>query len=121
MALDFLKNIFSNNNNVIQPPIQQTPAQPAPSADEPGLLIVDDVFSITGRGVVATGRVESGTFVVNQPITIKTANGPIQSIIIGIESFRKTHDHATAGDNVGLLLKDVNRKSISRGDQICAN
>ena len=117
--MSFLEKLFGNNNDIIKPAPQSEPTASAPANPTgPGVMIVDDVFSIKGRGTVATGRIESGEFYINQTVIIETANGPIQTAISGIEAFRKTTDHASAGDNVGLLLRDIARNEINRGDKI---
>ena len=92
---------------------------PAREADKPFLLPVEDVFTISGRGTVATGRVERGVAHVNDPVEIvgmteKTST----SVITGLEMFRKLLDEAQAGDNVGALLRGVDRKGIQRGQVI---
>lgn len=77
---------------------------------------VEDVFSITGRGTVVTGRVASGTISVGEQVTL-SGSGKV-TVVTGIEMFRKMLDTASVGDNVGLLLKDVNRDEVSRGEMI---
>jgi len=93
---------------------------PQREVDKPFLMPVEDVFSIKGRGTVATGRVERGTAKVGDAVEIVgfTANRP--SVITGIEQFQKTLDSALAGDNVGVLLRGVEKDDIERGQVICA-
>jgi elongation factor Tu len=93
------------------------PAEPlAPSG--PFTMTIEDVFAITGRGTVVTGRVTSGTIRVGMPVTITTASHPIATTVTGIEQFRKVTDQASAGDNVGLLLDGIGRYDVVRGDVI---
>ena len=93
---------------------------PARKADEPFLMPVEDVFSITGRGTVATGRVERGTVKVGDVIEIVGLSDEKKSTVItGIEMFRKLLDSAEAGDNVGLLLRGVQKTDIERGQVLC--
>ncbi len=93
---------------------------PTREVDKPFLMPVEDVFSIKGRGTVATGRVERGTAKVGDAVEIVgfTPNKP--SVITGIEQFQKTLDSALAGDNVGVLLRGVEKDDIERGQVICA-
>ena len=94
-----------------------TPDRPT---DQPFLMPVEDVFTITGRGTVATGRVERGTVKVGEEIEIVGIRPErMKSVVTGVEMFRKTLDQAEAGDNIGLLLRGVERKDIERG-QVCA-
>ena len=94
-----------------------TPDRPT---DQPFLMPVEDVFTITGRGTVATGRVERGTVKVGEEIEIVGIKPErMKSVVTGVEMFRKTLDQAEAGDNIGLLLRGVERKDIERG-QVCA-
>ncbi|MCR5677533.1 MAG: elongation factor Tu [Agathobacter sp.] len=89
---------------------------PQRETDKPFLMPVEDVFTITGRGTVATGRVERGTLKLNEPVElvgIKEENR--QTVVTGIEMFRKLLDEAQAGDNIGALLRGVQRNEIERG------
>ena len=88
---------------------------PAREADKPFLLPVEDVFTITGRGTVATGRVERGVIKVNDTAEIVGIKETRSTVITGLEMFRKLLDFAEAGDNVGALLRGVNRDEIVRG------
>ena len=93
---------------------------PARKADEPFLMPVEDVFSITGRGTVATGRVERGTVKMADNVEIVGLTDEKKSTVItGIEMFRKLLDSAEAGDNVGLLLRGVQKNEIERGQVLC--
>ncbi|MDX9871785.1 MAG: elongation factor Tu [Clostridia bacterium] len=91
---------------------------PTPERDtaKPFLMPVEDVFSITGRGTVATGRVERGTIKVSEEIEIVGfTEAPRKSVVTGVEMFRKLLDQAQAGDNIGVLLRGVDKKEIERG------
>jgi elongation factor Tu len=89
---------------------------PERDKDKPFLMPVEDVFTITGRGTVATGRVERGELKLNDPVEIVgLREEPRKSVATGIEMFRKLLDSAVAGDNVGVLLRGVDRKEIERG------
>ena len=94
--------------------------EPARETDKPFLMPVEDIFTLTGRGTVATGRVERGVLHVSDEVEIVGINEETQkSVINGIEMFRKQLDEAMAGDNVGLLLRGINRDQIERGQVIC--
>jgi elongation factor Tu len=86
-------------------------------------MTVEDVFSIKGRGTVATGKIESGTLHVGDKVRITLQNGGIgkTAVVSGLEMFRKTTREATAGDNVGVLLKDVAKNDLQRGDILDAD
>lgn len=90
---------------------------PAPErdSDKPFLMAVEDVFTITGRGTVATGRVERGTLKLGEEVEIIGIHDTKKTVVTGIEMFRKLLDYATAGDNIGTLLRGVNRDEIQRG------
>ena len=94
--------------------------EPARETDKPFLMPVEDVFTITGRGTVATGRVERGVLHVSDELEIVGISEETQkTVVTGIEMFRKTLDEAEAGDNVGLLLRGINRDQIERGQVLC--
>jgi len=89
-------------------------------ADLPFLMPVEDVFSISGRGTVATGRVERGTVKMADTVEIVgLKDEPSQTVVTGIEMFHKLMDYAEAGDNVGLLLRGVQKNEIERGQVLC--
>lgn len=89
---------------------------PQRDTDKPFLMPVEDVFTITGRGTVATGRVERGTVKVGDAAEIVgLQDEPTQTVITGVEMFRKTLDQAMAGDNIGALLRGIDRTDIERG------
>jgi elongation factor Tu len=97
--------------------------QPPRLTDLPFLMPVEDVFSITGRGTVATGRIERGVINVGESVEIigmmKEGEKPITSTVTGVEMFRKLLDRGEAGDNAGLLLRGVDKEQIKRGMVIC--
>ena len=89
---------------------------PQRATDQPFLMPVEDVFSITGRGTVATGRVERGTLHVNDEVEIIGIHeDKRKTVVTGVEMFRKLLDEAQAGDNIGALLRGVQRTEIERG------
>ena len=88
---------------------------PTHEMDKPFLMAVEDVFTITGRGTVATGRVERGTLKLNDEVEIVGIKDTKKTVVTGIEMFRKILDFAQAGDNIGALLRGVNRDEIERG------
>ena len=88
---------------------------PARETDKPFLMPVEDVFTITGRGTVATGRVERGQLNLNDELEIIGIHETQKTVATGIEMFRKLLDYALAGDNVGVLLRGINRDQIERG------
>jgi elongation factor Tu len=95
--------------------------QPVRVIDKPFLMPVEDVVTITGRGTVATGRIERGIIELNKPVEIIGLGAEkITSTVTGIEMFRKLLDRGEAGDNVGLLLRGVDKDAIRRGMVICA-
>ena len=88
---------------------------PARDTDEPFLMPIEDVFTITGRGTVVTGRVERGQLKLNDEVEIVGIKPTRKSVVTGIEMFRKQLDYAEAGDNAGVLLRGVNREDVERG------
>jgi len=93
--------------------------EPKREIDKPFLMAVEDVFSITGRGTVATGRIERGRIKVNEEIEIVGFKDTRKSVVTGVEMFRKLLDEGQAGDNVGLLLRGVEKDDIERGQVCC--
>lgn len=89
--------------------------KPVRDVDKPFLMAIEDVFTITGRGTVATGRVERGSLNLNDEVEIVGLKDTKKTIVTGIEMFRKNLDKALAGDNAGLLLRGVDRDQIERG------
>ncbi len=95
------------------------PLPPRP-IDQPFLMSVEDVFSITGRGTVATGRIERGVIKVGEAVEIVgLIDAPLNSVVTGVEMFRKLLDRGEAGDNAGLLLRGIEKAQIRRGMVIC--
>jgi elongation factor Tu len=89
--------------------------EPVRDTDKPFLMPVEDVFTISGRGTVVTGRIESGIIKVNDPIEIIGFRETQKSVVTGVEMFRKLLDQGQAGDNVGCLLRGIKREDIERG------
>ncbi len=92
---------------------------PARDNDLPFLMAVEDVMTISGRGTVATGRVERGELKLNEPVEIVGIKDTQNTVVTGIEMFRKSMDFCEAGDNVGLLLRGIKREDIERGQVLC--
>ncbi len=92
---------------------------PPRDVDKPFLMPVEDVFSITGRGTVATGRIEAGRVKVGDEVQILGLGADKKSVVTGVEMFRKILDEGEAGDNVGLLLRGIDKNEIKRGMVIC--
>ena len=93
--------------------------QPTRDVDKPFLMPVEDVFSISGRGTVATGRIESGIIKIGEEVEIVGVTATKKSVCTGVEMFRKLLDSGQAGDNVGILLRGVERDDIQRGQVLC--
>jgi elongation factor Tu len=91
--------------------------QPVRDVEKPFLMPIEDIFSITGRGTVATGRIETGIINLNDPVEIVglSKEGALKSTVTGIEMFRKLLDKGEAGDNAGLLLRGIDKDQIKRG------
>ena len=89
--------------------------QPDRPVDQPFLMPIEDVFSISGRGTVVTGRVESGVINVNDEIEIIGIKDTTKTVCTGVEMFRKLLDRGEAGDNIGALLRGINREDVERG------
>lgn len=92
--------------------------EPARDLDKPFLMPIEDVFSIKGRGTVATGRIETGVININDPVEIVGIKPTQTSTVTGIEAFKKNLDRGQAGDNAGLLLRGIEREDIERGQVI---
>jgi len=87
--------------------------------DKPFLMPIEDIFSITGRGTVVTGRIEAGTIHVGDPVElVGFGDAPKNSVVTGVEMFRKLLDQGEAGDNVGLLLRGIDKKEVKRGEVV---
>lgn len=107
---DKIIELMNNVDEYFEDPVRET--------DKPFLMPVEDVFSITGRGTVATGRVDRGTVKVQDEVEIIGIKATRKSVVTGVEMFRKLLDQAEAGDNVGILLRGVDREDIQRGQVI---
>jgi len=105
-----IKDLMAAVDDYIDTPVRDT--------DKPFLMSVEDVFTITGRGTVATGRVERGRLNLNDEVEIVGLRDTKKTVVTGIEMFRKQLDYAEAGDNAGVLLRGVNRDEIERGQVI---
>ena len=92
---------------------------PPRDTDKPFLMPVEDVFSITGRGTVATGRIETGVIHVGDPVQLLGLGEDKNSVVTGVEMFRKLLDEGQAGDNVGLLLRGIDKNEVKRGMVLC--
>ncbi len=89
--------------------------QPERDVDKPFLMPVEDVFSITGRGTVATGRIDRGKVLVGEEVSLVGLGTDKKAVVTGVEMFRKTLDEGVAGDNAGILLRGVDKDEIERG------
>jgi len=108
---DAIDKLLEEVDNYIPIPERET--------DKPFLMAVEDVFTITGRGTVATGRVERGTIKVNDEVELVGIRPTAKTVVTGVEMFRKLLDFAQAGDNIGLLLRGTKREEVERGQVIC--
>ena len=95
--------------------------EPKRAVDKPFMMAVEDVFSIEGRGTVATGRIESGVVKVGEKIQVIGLRDTQETTVTGVEMFQKTLDQGIAGDNVGLLLRGLKKEDIQRGQVLAAN
>jgi len=102
-----IEELFTALDDSIPPPIREI--------DKPFLMPVEDVFSITGRGTVATGRIERGRVKVQEEVELVGFGAAKKTVVTGVEMFRKLLDEGQAGDNVGLLLRGVDKAEIERG------
>jgi elongation factor Tu len=92
---------------------------PARAVDQPFLMPIEDVFSISGRGTVVTGRVERGVINVGDEVEIVGIRDTVKSVCTGVEMFRKLLDRGEAGDNIGALLRGIDREGVERGQVLC--
>ena len=100
--------------------VDETIPTPERDVDKPFLMPVEDVFSITGRGTVATGRIERGVLKINDEIEIVgIVEEPMKTVVTGIEMFRRMLDQGQAGDNAGILLRGINKEQLQRGMVLC--
>jgi len=93
--------------------------QPERPVDQPFLMPIEDVFSISGRGTVVTGRVERGVIKVGEEVEIVGLKATVKTTVTGVEMFRKLLDQGQAGDNVGVLLRGTKREEVERGQVLC--
>ena len=93
--------------------------EPKREIDKPFLLSVEDVMTITGRGTVVTGRIEQGQIKVGETVEIVGLRPTQKTVVTGVEMFRKLLDTGQAGDNVGLLLRGIDKKEVERGQVVC--
>jgi elongation factor Tu len=93
--------------------------QPERAKDQPFLMPIEDVFSISGRGTVVTGRIERGIVKVGEEVEIVGIRDTVKSTVTGVEMFRKLLDSGEAGDNVGALLRGIDREGVERGQILC--
>jgi elongation factor Tu len=93
--------------------------QPERAKDQPFLMPIEDVFSISGRGTVVTGRIERGVVKVGEEVEIVGLRDTVKSVVTGVEMFRKLLDQGEAGDNVGALLRGIDRTGVERGQVLC--
>src|SRR5690625_7992526 len=101
--------------------VDETVPTPERDVDKPFLMPVEDVFSITGRGTVATGRIERGVVKLNDEIElVGIVEAPMRTVVTGIEMFRRLLDHGQARDNAGILLRGVNKEHLQRGRVLCS-
>ena len=126
-ALDMMESDSTNPDDDVYKPITELLEacdsyipMPVRDVDKPFLLPVEDVFTITGRGTVATGRVERGVVNTNDKVEIiGLGRETRETVCTGVEMFRKILDRGEAGDNIGILLRGVDRKEVERGQVIC--
>ena len=93
--------------------------QPERPIDQPFLMPIEDVFSISGRGTVVTGRVERGVVKVGEEVEIVGIRPTTKTVVTGVEMFRKLLDQGEAGDNIGALLRGIDREGVERGQVLC--
>jgi elongation factor Tu len=105
--IEKIKELMAAVDDYIDDPVRDT--------DKPFLMSIEDVFTISGRGTVATGRVERGKLNLNDEVEIVGLRDTKKTVVTGIEMFRKSLDYAEAGDNAGVLLRGINREDIERG------
>jgi elongation factor Tu len=105
--VDKIEELYNALDTFIPEPVRET--------DKPFLLPVEDVFSITGRGTVATGRIDRGKIKVGEEVALVGFGSDKKTVVTGVEMFRKLLDDGQAGDNVGLLLRGIDKKDIERG------
>jgi elongation factor Tu len=113
-------NIGKDSINKLMAAVDEYIPTPARAVDQPFLMPVEDVFSMSGRGTVVTGRVERGVINVGDEIEIVGIKDTQKTTCTGVEMFRKLLDRGEAGDNIGALLRGVDREAVERGQVLCA-
>jgi elongation factor Tu len=106
-----IKDLMAAVDSYIDSPVRET--------DKPFLMSIEDVFTISGRGTVVTGRVERGRLNLNDEVEIVGLRDTQKSVVTGIEMFRKSLDYAESGDNAGVLLRGISRDDVERGQVLC--
>ena len=106
-----IRDLMASVDSYIDTPVRDT--------DKPFLMSVEDVFTISGRGTVVTGRVERGQLKLNDEVEIVGLRDTQKTVVTGIEMFRKSLDYAEAGDNAGVLLRGISRDQVERGQVLC--
>jgi elongation factor Tu len=109
-AMDAIMELIEAMDSFVPEPVREL--------DKPFLMPIEDVFSIKGRGTVATGRIETGIVKINEEVEIVGIKDPRKSVVTGIEAFKKQLDQGQAGDNAGILLRGIERDDIERGQVI---
>src|SRR5216117_1500668 len=99
--------------------VDESIPQPERPKDRPFLMPIEDVFSISGRGTVVTGRVERGIVKVGEEVEIIGMKPTVKTVVTGVEMFRKLLDSGEAGDNIGALLRGIDREGVERGQVLC--
>ncbi len=99
--------------------VDEAVPEPVRDVDKPFLMAIEDVFSIKGRGTVVTGRIERGKVNVNDEVEILGFTEPRKTVVTGVEMFRKLLDQGQAGDNVGCLLRGIDKEDVERGQVLC--
>ncbi len=113
------KDIGEDSIRALMKTVDEYIPTPARAVDQPFLLPIEDVFSISGRGTVVTGRIERGVVNVGDEVEIVGIHATKKSICTGVEMFRKLLDRGEAGDNVGVLLRGIERDGVERGQVLC--
>ena len=111
--------IGKNSINELMKAVDEFIPQPPRPTDKPFLMPVEDVFSISGRGTVVTGRIERGVIKVGDEVEIVGIKPTVKTTVTGVEMFRKLLDQGQAGDNAGLLLRGTKREDVERGQVLC--
>ncbi|WP_103334327.1 elongation factor Tu [Pseudotabrizicola formosa] len=113
------KDIGEDSIHALMKAVDEYIPTPARAVDQPFLMPIEDVFSISGRGTVVTGRVERGVINVGDEVEIVGIRDTKKSVCTGVEMFRKLLDRGEAGDNVGVLLRGIDREGVERGQVLC--